>query len=893
MNSAYSIKFPALALLMICGIWSYSQNYHASGFIENKGQLKDQLGRVNNEVLYIWQDGNFQMSFTRYGFSYELKSTTLETAQVRFHRIDVSFQNALSTCQIETSDYTTDVNHYYISDEEGNSSSIEFVQSCNVIRYKEIYPGIDLEFIAQNSVAGKNVKYNFVLKPGANIELIRMVYDGLNEGEFVTLDQNGDLFLPTTLASIKENIPLSFEKINGSQSEVAIHYVKNDDGSIGFKNPEGRKTFDHEFVIDPSPTIGWSTYLGGAQIDLGWTTRLDGTGNVYVGGQTASNTMIATAGAFQGAFASSGGTYDGFIVKFDLNGARLWGTYFGGTADDQISGMYCDGGPNVYITGATSSTGMSTAGSFQGTRNGSSDAILAKFNAAGVRQWSTYFGGASSDAAYEIVGDTAGNVYIGGQTSSTDVIGTAGAYLSVAPGGTDGFFAKFNSAGTRIWSSYFGGTSFDSVEGICLDNSGNLYITGNSVSISGISTFGTHQPAISGGSDAFLAKFTTAGSVIWSTYFGSTSTELAKSVTTDVLGNVIIAGNSGSNSGLITPGQYQIVFGGGTSDAFLAQFTSLGVLNWCTYFGGSANDYISNVICDACNNIYFCGYTASTNGIAGAGSSQIIYGGGSFDGFAGSLNSAGVYQWSTYFGGSANDQCQWMDVNVITGAYITGSTLSTSAIATAGAYQTVQSGSFYSDAFLFKLANIALLPVELLYFDCKELNESGKVTCTWATLSETENDYFGVERSVDGNIWEEIARIDGFGTTQTFHEYKWIDTHPIIGGCYYRLNQVDFNGYRTEGIIDYVKVNPNVNDIILYPVPAKDRLRVILPLESNFNSWHIVNTEGKTMLSLSTITNEDNSSPFEIDLSSLPVGLYTLHLIGSSGANSVKRFIKE
>jgi hypothetical protein len=884
-------------LLIFSGMWSYGQNYHASGFIENKGQFRDQSGGINSDVLYVWQEGDFQMSFARNGFSYELKSRIQREStgitEVRFHRIDVSFQNARSMCVIEASDYTADLNHYYLSDQQGQACQIEDVRSCKIIRYKEIYPGIDLEFIAQTSDGNKNVKYNFVLKPGANLEDIRLIYDGFSEGEAAVLDQNGDLFLPTTIVPIKENIPLSFEKINEYQSEVSIQYTKNEDGSIGFRNPDGRKTFNHEFVIDPSPTIGWSTYFGGAQIDIGWTTKLDGAGNVYIGGQTASTTLVATAGAHQGVFASAGGTYDGFIVKFDLSGARLWGTYFGGAADDQISGMYCDGGPNVYITGSTASTGMSTAGSFQVARNGSSDALLAKFNSAGVRQWSTYFGGASTDAAYEIVGDGAGNVYIGGQTGSTDVIGTAGSYLAAAPGGTDGFFAKFNSTGARIWSSYFGGASFDSVEGICVDNSGNLYITGNSISAIGISTVGTHQPVISGGSDAFLAKFTLAGAIIWSTYFGSTATELAKSVSSDIMGNVIIAGNTASNSGLITPGQYQIVYGGGSSDGFIAQFNSLGALNWCTYIGGSANDYISNVICDACNNLYFCGYTASTNGIAGALAAQTVYGGGSFDGFVGSLNSTGVYQWSTYFGGAASDQCQWMDVNVITGAYVTGSTLSTSAIATAGAYQTVQSGSFYSDAFLFKLVNIAVLPVELLYFDCKEINESGEVTCSWATASETENNYFGLERSVDGNIWEEITQIDGYGTTQSLHEYKWIDQHPIVGGCYYRLIQVDFNGYRTEGIIDFVSVNSSIQDIILYPVPVKDKLRVILPFDSGHIHWYIVNLEGKIMLSRNPIHNEESSSHFEINLASLPVGLYTIHLISPSGTNSVKRFIKD
>jgi hypothetical protein len=891
MNSTYYIRFFVSAWLIISVVCGYSQNYHASGFIENKGQIKDQFGKSNNDVLFVWQQDDFQMLFTREGFSYELKSW--ENGEVKFHRIDVRFQNARAMVLVEPSDYNIGVDHYYISDDAGNSIQIENVRSCNTIIYKEIYPGIDLEFITQSIGKDKKVKYNFVLQPGSSIDNIRLVYEGFDEGESAFLDTNGDLFLPTTLASIKENIPLSFERINGMQSEVSILFVKNDDGSIGFRNPDGCSIFEHEFVIDPSPTIGWSTYFGGVQIDIGWTTKLDGAGSVYVGGQTASTTLVATAGAHQGVFASAGGTYDGFIVKFDLNGVRLWGTYFGGSADDQISGMYCDGGANVYITGSTASNGMATVGSFQGARNGSSDVLLAKFNATGVRQWSTYFGGAGTDAAYEIVGDAGGNVYFGGQTGSSDVIGIVGSFLAVAPGATDGFFAKFSSAGSRIWSSFFGGTSFDSVEGICLDALGNLYITGNSVSAAGISTVGSHQPSLSGGSDAFLAKFTSAGAIIWGTYFGSTSTELAKSVSADVLGNVIIGGNTASNSGLITPGQYQIVFGGGTSDGFLAQFNSAGTMSWCTYFGGSANDYISNVICDACNNIYFCGYTASTNGIAGAGASQALYGGGSFDGFMGSLNSTGAYQWSTYFGGTASDQCQWIDANVITGAYATGSTQSTSAIATAGAYQTVQSSSAYSDAFLVKLVNIALLPVELLYFEAKEINESGKVECSWATVSETENDYFGLERSMDGKNWKEIAQINGSGTTQTYNEYKWIDENPLIGGCYYRLIQVDFNGQRTEGIIDYVKVNLSIDDIILYPVPAKDKLRAVVPIGSKYISWSIVNSEGKRIMLWNEVNEKENDGIIEIDISSLPAGLYTIQIVNSSFKNSTKSFIRE
>src|SRR5690606_17519606 len=138
---------------------------------------------------------------------------------------------------------------------------------------------------------------------------------------------------------------------------------------------------------------------------------------------TLSNTNI-TSGGHQNAY--GGGSNDAFLVKFNTDGVRLWGTYYGGSAIDYGSSCASDGTGNVYLSGRTQSASNIASGGHQNTYGGSSDAYLVKFNSDGVRQWATYYGGSDTDYGSSCATDGSGNVYLAGRTKSANNIASGG-----------------------------------------------------------------------------------------------------------------------------------------------------------------------------------------------------------------------------------------------------------------------------------------------------------------------------------------------------------------------------------------------------------------------------------------------------------------------------------
>src|SRR6185437_8790526 len=230
--------------------------------------------------------------------------------------------------------------------------------------------------------------------------------------------------------------------------------------------------------------------------------------------------------------------------------------------------------------------------------------------------WATYFGGSSAYYSNAVATDTFGNVFITGYTTSTSGIATSGAYLT-SNSATDAFLAKFNAGGAEQWATYYGGGNEDG-NAVAADISGNVYITGNTSSTSGIATSGAYQTSYGGSIDAFLAKFNSSGALQWSTYYGGSSGDAGYGVGTDGSGNVYITGKTGSTSGITTSGAYQTSFGG-SGDAFLAKFNSSGARQWATYYGGSGADAAYGISVSGSVNIYIAGSTASKSGIATSG----------------------------------------------------------------------------------------------------------------------------------------------------------------------------------------------------------------------------------------------------------------------------------
>ena len=300
--------------------------------------------------------------------------------------------------------------------------------------------------------------------------------------------------------------------------------------------------------------------------------------------------------------------------------------------------------------------------------------------------WSTYLGKDSTDQGFAIASDTLNNVFTGGITHSSSGFSTSSTYQSSYGGGAgDGYIAKFNSAGSRLWTTYIGGAGGDATTALVGDEKGNIYAGGYSAS-SGLATANTHQTARAGGEDAWLAKFKWDGTLTWFTYYGGTGNDRVSDVAISKSDVLAITGVTGSSTGIATTGTFDATTNG-NDDLFAARFVaSAGTRSWGTYIGGAERDIPGGVAVDASDNIYVCGAiqaakNGDNNGLATSGSQQQSSFKG-YDGYVIKLSSTGSQLWSTLAGFTADDFFYDVEVNSSGTPYIAGVTRSTNTLTT-------------------------------------------------------------------------------------------------------------------------------------------------------------------------------------------------------------------
>jgi hypothetical protein len=460
------------------------------------------------------------------------------------------------------------------------------------------------------------------------------------------------------------------------------------------------------------------------------------------------------------------GDYDTTKVLTIDPPTRIWGTYYGDTGSDKFTSVATDPSNNVYVSGfTTSSSWIASSGAHQTTYNGTLDAMLVKFTSGSGRLWGTYYGGASSDASYGVVASSS-SVYITGFSESTSAISTTGAHQTYLSGSSDGMIVKFSSSGIRQWGTYYGGIDYDAIDDITLDGSENLYLVGQTNSNTGIATSGAHQSTIGGSSDGIIVKLNMNGVRQWGTYYGGFLADYARDVVIDASGNPYICGSTSSSTSIATSGSHQSTLTGG-EDGFVVKFSSSGSRQWGTYYGGSADDYATNIARDGSSNIYIVGETSSTSGIATSGAHQTSFGAGT-DAFIVKFNINGVRQWGSFYAGDG-DEGSWGVVCDASGnVYFGGTTTSTNNIASSGAYQTNLAGS--NDEMLVKFNSSGVRQWGTYYggtgYDISvnlAIDGSGYIYNAGATLSTTGIAYNGFYNFHSGSDDGYVVKWDGSG----------------------------------------------------------------------------------------------------------------------------------
>ena len=490
---------------------------------------------------------------------------------------------------------------------------------------------------------------------------------------------------------------------------------------------------------------------------------------------------------------------------------------------------------NLYLVGSSSSLPFVTNYTHQAVHQGNGDGFIVKINAAGATIWGTYFGGTGYDVILAIAVDTNDNLYVLGTTSSTTGIADANAYQPLNAGGSDAFVAKFTAAGTKLWSTYYGGTENDgggsynffeegvSPVGIAVDAVGNAYIH-TMMQSPGMASVGAFQqnPLQEDQYIAIIAGFSSTGTRLWSTYYGINGSQMG-GITANATG-LYVAGctrdcppSHTNNTYFSTTGSHQTQ-PGSCRDAFLTKFDFNGQRVWSTYFGGTSPENIrTNHLKSYGSFVYLSGTTFSGSGIATPGAFQETRS-LSDNIFLAKFDENGNRLWGTYCGtNSAQNEGSYSNTSIDSqgNVYLCGTTDFSENIATSGAYQPQKAS--IRDSFAIKF-NPEGEKIWGTYYGGSKDDRSAQI------LVHEDSFYLvGITGSPDN-----ISTPNGMQPTADFSD-------PIVKHAY--IARFDPTPLAVE--------NQQNVPVSIYPNPAKDNFSISLPGNPNLLRLQMYNALGQ------------------------------------------------
>jgi hypothetical protein len=370
----------------------------------------------------------------------------------------------------------------------------------------------------------------------------------------------------------------------------------------------------------------------------------------------------------------------------------VYSTYLGGATGDYGNAIAVDSTGAAYVAGYTNG-GFPTLNAEQNTYGGNVDAFVAKLNPSGALVYSTYLGGTTNDYGQGISVDSTGAAYVTGYTRGG--FPTLNASQSTYGGGSsDAFVSKLGPTGALVYSTYLGGPGSDVGTGIGIDSAGAAYVTG--ATTGSFPTLNASQNTYGGGvSDGFAVKLSPTGALVYSTYLGGPGGDFGYGIAVDSTGAAYVTGLT--TGGFPTLNASQNIYGGGNSDGFVVKLGPTGALVYETYLGGTGDDRGNGIAVDSAGAAYVTG--ATNGGFPTLNATQNTFG-GVVDAFATKLGPTGTLAYSTYLGGTGNDQGIAIATDGSGAAYVTGTT--SGGFPTLNASQNTYGGST-SDAFVVKL----------------------------------------------------------------------------------------------------------------------------------------------------------------------------------------------
>lgn len=667
-------------------------------FIANQGQWEKEIlyaAKLKNANVLITTNGLF---FDYYNNFSLLDSNQKKITQRNGHVIEMNFGDSKwinNICPVE--EQLAHFNYFL-----GNNPDkwVQNVKSYNSIVIKNVYNNID----ALLSIDADNPRYDFIVHPGANPKNIKVNFNGIDD-YFI---KNNNLIFHSKVACISHGSIFAYQVINGEKTQVKCSLTKNKK-TISFDIDNYNKSIP--LIIDPTvlasyfggsqadvindvtanrefyyvcgytysedfhTTAGaysttyndnpdafvakfkidgaqnkliFSSFIGSDAYDMANAIAIDSNKFIYIAGQTDSKDFPQYK-SFSYDYNSA---FDVFITKFDSSGNAIkYSALLGGNKDDVAEDIAVNLNGEAFIAGYSNSTKLNASGSgYSNTNKGGFDAIFAKVNNTGeLLRISSFIGGAGDDKAYAITIDNEDDIYLTGETASSnfpvhpyDYWPPKKPYDAVFNGKKDAFITKFQADGTRIvYSTYFGGTDNDIGKAIAIDEAKKVYVAGETYNNNTNTLFtisnSAYQSKHKGGWDAFFMSLDQDGlNLNFSTYLGSASDEFVSDlVYSKNTNSCFIAGYTNSNDFPIKNADKTFAY---NYDGFITEFnTSATQINYSTLIGGKGKDIINALAVLPDASIIVAGETNSNDLVSAfypkPATFQDTFAGGNSDGF--------------------------------------------------------------------------------------------------------------------------------------------------------------------------------------------------------------------------------------------------------------------
>ncbi|MCP4213967.1 MAG: hypothetical protein GY765_04880 [bacterium] len=544
------------------------------------------------------------------------------------------------------------------------------VPTFAAVQYTNLYNHIDLKVYGVE----QQIEYDWVVRPGGSPADIQMRYGGSGD---TRLDAQGNLLIETAGGTLMHKAPICYQETDEGRVAVKAAFERKEHDTYGFTVAAYDR--NRELIIDPvvlafssylggsgydtayaltvnnsghafltgyttstnfpcqgeyetdlpdwdifvsrintvTGTLIYSTYYGGSAKDTGQAIA-EHNGYVYVTGSTYSTDFPTQ----RGCQATNAGGSDAFLLTLDTDetgsSSLFYATYLGSSGSDSAGGIDVGSNMTAYIGGSTSGSDFPTKNAYQ-TDQPSGDGFVCRirteFTGTDSLLFSTYLGGESGDYINDLVVDGLANAYVTGYTTSGN-FPRNNYYQANNAGSQDAFVSRLNTvAGTLVYSTYLGGSGMDTGVAIAIDQSGYVYVSGN--------TYSSNFPYLNGFQSSrgtppstFITKLdpltSGASSLVYSTYLGGNGSDISSGVVAGISGNVYISGYTDSSDfPLLNP--YQVNQTG--TDVFVTQLNALrngaAGLVFSTYLGRESTDNSEGLAVDSNGYMYVAGSTDS------------------------------------------------------------------------------------------------------------------------------------------------------------------------------------------------------------------------------------------------------------------------------------------